>query len=403
MDYFNRQILPSIQHALNRGKSILLLGARQTGKTTLIHEQIKPDIYYSFVQPAVRQAYEVNPSLLAAEIEAAIQLKKLHNPVIAIDEVQKVPLILDVVQDLIDRRLARFILTGSSARKLTHGANINLLPGRVVLLHLDPLMISELNHSIPPLQTLLLYGSLPGIFTEKTEQDKDIDLDAYVKTYIEEEVRAEALVRNIGSFAKFVLLAAVESGNIVNFSKLSQDIGVAHRTIAAYYQILEDCLIAERVDPLTLSKTRSRLSKAPKYLYFDMGVRRLCAEEGINLPLKVMACLFEQFIGLELIRMARLQASRTKILYWRDHSGPEVDYVIQQGDCFIPIEVKWNDRPVEKDARHLKLFLEEYPAAKKAYIICQTPKPYLLSPNVIVLPWQEISAVFDQLTSIQPH
>lgn len=389
MIHLKRKIAPSIQHALHRGKSVLLLGPRQTGKTTLIHQQIEHDIYYSFIQPAVRQAYEREPSLLAGEIEAEIQQKKLRDPIVVIDEVQKVPLILDVVQDLIDRRIARFILTGSSARKLKRGANINLLPGRVVLLHLDPLSLNEMSQPLPSLSTLLLYGSLPGVFTENSISDKDIDLNTYVKTYLEEEVRAEALIRNIGHFAKFLFLAAGESGNLMNFNKLSQEIGIAHTTIANYFQILEDCLLVERIEPLTHSSTRSRLSKAAKFLFFDLGVRRLCAEEGANLPLTTMANLFEQFVGLELIRNARLQNALVKILYWRDHAGPEVDYIIQQNSHYIPVEVKWNERPTKKDCRHLELFLKEYNATK-GYIVCQTPKRFLLAENIIAVPWQEI-------------
>ena len=397
MTYLEREIYPAIAHALERGKSVLLLGARQTGKTTLIQHQIKPDIYYSFIQPAVRQAYEKNPSLLAAEIEAEIQFKKIINPVIVIDEIQRVPLAMDVIQDLIDRRCGRFVLTGSSARKLKRGANINLLPGRVVLLHLDPLMLSEMNQPLPSLNSLLLYGSLPGIFTESSTEDKRIDLDSYVKTYLEEEIRAEALVRNMGNFSRFLLLAASESGKLINFSKLSQEVGVAHTTIAGYYQILEDCLIAERIEPLTQSSTRSRLSKALKFLFFDLGVRRLCAEEGTGLSLSSMGGLFEQFVGLELIRRARLQKNLCKILYWRDHAGPEVDYIIQFDHTLVPVEVKWSDRPTEKDSRHLRIFLEEYANAQHGYIVCQTPKRYLLAPNITAIPWQELDSIYSSI------
>ncbi|OGT43156.1 MAG: hypothetical protein A3F42_05780 [Gammaproteobacteria bacterium RIFCSPHIGHO2_12_FULL_37_34] len=393
--YLKRKIQLNVQQALSRGKSVLLLGARQTGKTTFIQKQIKPNIYYSFVQPAVRQQYEKNPSLLGGEIEAEIRQKQMKDPIVVIDEIQRVPIILDVIQDLIDRQLARFILTGSSARKLKHGANVNLLPGRVVLIHLDPLLLTEMLLPPPSLSSLLLYGSLPGIFMEISEQDKNIDLNSYVKTYLEEEIRAEALVRNVGSFAKFLFLAANESGKLINLSKLSQEIGVAHTTIATYYQILEDCLLAERIEPLTHSSTRSRLSKAPKILLFDLGVRRLCAEEGVHLPIHVMANLFEQFIGLELIRYARLQQSLTKILYWRDHAGPEVDYVIQQDSYYVPIEVKWNERPTVKDCRHLEIFLQEYKNTKEAYIVCQTPKRFLLRNNITAIPWQEIHFLFD--------
>ena len=154
-------------------------------------------------------------------------------------------------------------------------------------------------------------------------------------------------------------------------------------------------MLAERIEPLTHSSTRSRLSKAPKILLFDLGVRRLCAEEGVHLPIHVMANLFEQFIGLELIRYARLQQSLTKILYWRDHAGPEVDYVIQQDSYYVPIEVKWNERPTVKDCRHLEIFLQEYKNTKEAYIVCQTPKRFLLRNNITAIPWQEIHFLFD--------
>ena len=130
-------------------------------------------------------------------------------------------------------------------------------------------------------------------------------------------------------------------------------------------------------------------------MFFDLGVRRLCAEEGTHLPISIMANLFEQFVGLELIRHARLKHSVTKILYWRDHAGPEVDYVIQSDASYTPIEVKWNERPTKKDCRHLEIFLHEYKNSKEAYIVCQTPKRYLLKNNITAIPWQEIDMLFE--------
>lgn len=392
MTYVLRKISPSIRHGLERGKSILLLGARQTGKTTLIQQEIKPDISYSFIQPETRLHYERNPSILAKEIASEIRIKNLINPVISIDEIQKVPLMMDVIQDLIDRKIARFILTGSSARKLKHGPSINLLPGRVLLMQLDPLLLSEIKE-LPSIENLLLYGSLPGIFTEPSDIDKTKDLSSYVKTYLEEEIRAESIVRNLGHFSKFLYLAATESGNIINLSQLSQAIGVAHTTINKYFQILDDCLITEKIEPLTHGRTRNRLSKTPKYLFFDLGVRRLCAEEGTQLPPSVMGCLFEQYIGLELIRSFRLSDESIKIRYWRDHDGPEIDYVIEHNQNYIPIEIKWSEYPTEKDCRHLSLFLKEYSNAKQGYIICRTPKSYLLTENIMVLPWQAMADI----------
>lgn len=395
MSYYYRKITPTLKHALDRGKSILLLGARQTGKSTLIQQEMKPDLEYSFIQPANRQRYETNPSRLVQDIEGAILQQKLQDPVIAIDEIQKIPLMMDVVQDLIDRKIGRFILTGSSARKLKHGSSINLLPGRVVLMHLDPLMLTEMPQPLPAIEKLLLFGSLPAIVNQSSDADKNIDLISYAKTYLEEEVRAEALVRNIGSFSRFLHLAASEAGQFINLSRLSQDVGVAHTTIAAFYQVLEDCLIVERIDPLLEGSLRRRLSKAPKYLFFDLGIRRICAEEGTGLPSSILGKLLEQFVGIELIRQSRLKPAPINVRYWRDHAGPEVDYVLEYDNKYIPIEVKWTANPSEKDYQHLKIFLKEYENAKKGFLVCQTPTWMKLTENIIAIPWQDIHSILE--------
>lgn len=393
MKYYPRNITATLTHTLERGKSILLLGPRQTGKSTLIQQEISPDLIYSFIQPGDRLRYEANPSRLVQDIEGAIFQKNLQNPIIAIDEIQKIPVMMDVVQDLIDRKRGRFVLTGSSARKLKHGPSINLLPGRVVLMHLDPLMLTELTIPLPSLEQLLLYGSLPAIFDLSSDADKNIDLRSYVKAYLEEEVRAEALVRNISAFARFLYLAASEAGQCINLSKLSQNIGVAHTTIAGFYQILEDCLIVERIEPIREGPERKRLSKAVKYLFFDLGIRRICAEEGIELPLSILGRLFEQFVGIELIRHARLKSLPIKLRYWRDHAGPEVDYVLEYEGQYIPIEVKWTANPIEKDYQHLKIFLKQYENVKKAYVVCQTPQWMRLTENIFAIPWQDLPMI----------
>jgi predicted AAA+ superfamily ATPase len=390
MEYVPRIQEDNVKRALDRHKSVLLLGPRQTGKTTLI-SRLKSDLTLSFVRPDVRQRYEKDVSLLTGEIEALRQKLQSKLPVVFLDEAQKVPPIFDVVQDLIDRRQANFVLTGSSARKLRRGSHINLLPGRVVALKLDPLTLAETHTR--DLKDCLLYGSLPGILSLKEAKDRETDLDSYVTIYLEEEVRAEALVRNLGSFARFLEYAASESGNIVNLRKLSQEIGVSHTTIAAYYQILEDCLIAERIEPLTKSKTRKKLTKAQKYLFFDLGVRRLAAREGIQLSKDIFGKLFEQFIGLELLRCSRMTSKKIQVRFWRDPDGPEVDWVVDEENCYTPIEVKWTESPSLKDAKYLQVFLSEYPNAGKGYLICQTPRQIKLAPNIFALPWQEIDTL----------
>lgn len=391
MKYIPRLLEKKIRHSLSRNKSVLLFGARQTGKTTLI-SRFKSDLSISFIQPDVRQRYEKSPSLLRNEIEAISATKK--RPLIILDEIQKVRESLDVVQDMIDRDRANFILTGSSARKLRRGAQVNLLPGRVTTFKIDPFSLTEL--PAKDINERLLFGSLPGILAVGNEVDRETDLHSYVTTYLEEEVRAEAVVRNLGDFARFLELAASESGGIINMRKLSQEIGVAHTTIGSYYQILEDCLIAERVEPLTHSKTRKKLTKSEKFLFFDLGVRRVAAREGTKLSRDTMGKIFEQFVGLELLKCAHTTSPAARIRFWRDPDGPEVDWVIDNNGAYTPVEVKLSDNPAAGDVRYLEVFLSEYPTAKNGYLVCRIPRKAKLSDRVFAVPWQSINEVFHQ-------
>ena len=394
MKYFQRLVQKNINDAIARNKSVLLLGARQTGKTTLIN-RIEHDLSISMIRPDVRQRYEKNPSLLAGEVEAIKKRSSSGRRLVLLDEVQKAPQILDVVQDLIDREAANFILTGSSARKLLKGPGINFLPGRVVSLRLDPFTLKEFSTS--SIENMLLYGSLPGIVQVEKDADRETDLASYVTTYLEEEVRAEALVRNVGSFARFLECAASESGRIVNFTKLSQEVGVSHTTIQSHYQILEDCLIAERIEPITKSRTRKKLTKSQKYLMFDLGVRRLAAGEGQRPPRDVLGFIFEQYVGLELLRFSRLFGRNIKIKFWRDPDGPEIDWVIEKEDLYFPVEVKWTGSPSSKDVRHIKTFLAEYKNTRAGYLVCQIPRRVKIEDNIHAIPWQEIDNLFSEL------
>lgn len=297
------------------------------------------------------------------------------------------PAILDPIQVLIDERKAAFVLTCSSARKLRRQSEVNLLPGRVVSLRMDPFTNSEVHQD---LETHLIYGSLPGIVMLQNSKQKDTELRSYVDTYLEEEVRSEALVRSLPAFYRFLEMAALESGKIVSFNAISQSIGVAHTTVSSYFEILEDCLVVERIDPIYESASRKKLTKSSKYLFFDLGVRRMAADEGSKLGANRMGELFENFVGLELIRESRHQHS-TQIKFWRDPDGPEVDWVIKSAGRYIPIEVKSTTNPSEKDAKHLRTFMQEYPCPHGAYVVCKTPRKFKIGQNVTAIPWQEIS------------
>lgn len=393
MTFIVRKIFERISKTLKRGKSILLLGPRQTGKTTLM-KHLSCDLYLSLVKSKIRQAFERDPDRLTREVEALNLKKKL--PLVIIDEVEKVPKLMDAVQDLIDSEQAQFILTGSSARKLRRHGEINLLPGRVIALRMDPLLLSEMPHPLPSIEEMLLYGSLPGIINEKNDTNREEDLASYVTVYLEEEVRAEALVRQMGPFAHFLKLAAVESGYISNFQNLSKEVGVSNPTINGYYQILVDCLVAERIEPLTHSLTRKKLTKSPKFLFYDLGVRRVAAGEGILLPDKYMGALFEQWVGLELIRLLHTYPERSSLMFWRDANGPEVDWIIERHNQYIPIEVKWTENPSPGDARHVNVFLEEYSNTTNGYVVCRTTRRQKLADRVVAIPWQEISSIISE-------
>jgi predicted AAA+ superfamily ATPase len=384
---FTRQLQPALARHLARGKSILLLGPRQTGKTTLLGE-LDADLTVSLASPAVRQRYERDPTALADEIAALpAPAARRTPPLVTIDEVQKVPALMDLGQDLIDRRQARFVFTGSSARRLRRGRELNLLPGRVVVLRLDPLTLEE---RLPrSLDDALLDGALPAVCATKDAADREADLRSYVETYLEEEVRQEALVRNVGAYGRFVEMAAREAGRVANYTRVSQDVGVSSVTIQAYYEILCDCLVAERVDPVTRSASRKKLTKASRYLLFDTGVARVAAREGRRLPRSRMGELFEQFVGIEVVRFCRLHAPDARLRFWRDPDGPEVDWVLEHPGGFLPIEVKLADRPTLRDARHLHVFLEEY-GGQRGLIVCSAPRPLRLSNSVTAIPWRDL-------------
>ncbi len=161
------------------------------------------------------------------------------------------------------------------------------------------------------------------------------------------------------------------------------------------HEILGDCLIAERIEALSESRTRKKLTKSPRYLFFDLGVRRAAADEGRRLPRHVLVALFEQFVGLELLRATREVSAAVKLRFWRDPDGPEVDWVLMRDDRWVPVEVKWSDAPGEPDARHLQTFLSEYRQARGGFVVCRTPRRFKIAPKITAVPRQEIHALLE--------
>lgn len=388
-----RKLKSSIESAVQRGKSVLLLGARQTGKTTLM-SVFDVDLSINLMLPSLRRVYESDPSALERELNA---LNTDKMPLVLIDEVQKVPELLDIAQVFIDEKKAQFLLTGSSARKLRE-KGVNLLPGRVVSLRLDPLLINELGDDEATIEDILYFGMLPNVRMNRSNQEREQDLLSYVGTYIEDEIRAEALVRQIGPFNRFLELACADSNLVVNLSKLSKDIGVPAKTIDSYFQILEDCLIAERIEPLIeITSKRRQLIKSNRYLIFDQGVRRISAKEGLPLPIDYLGRLYEQFIGQQLIGLLRQIAPLAKVKFWRDsNGGVEVDWVIEFNKQYLPIEVKMTDKPILKDGKHLRTFMSEHECPWGALILCQISRPQQFDGGVLAISWKDLPVLLNK-------
>lgn len=391
-----------LKESLNSDKSFFLLGPRQTGKTTLVTKIFKeiPHLEYNLMDPLQRIKFERNPSLVKEEILAA---KERH---IFIDEVQKIPELLDIVQILIDKEKKVFAITGSSARKLKR-AGINLLPGRVISFRMDPLFMDEYKNLIKPhttetLKDILKYGELPEVFTLVHEGKKKMAEEliySYVTTYLEEEVRAESILRKIGAFAKFLKISAEESGKIVSLRSLSQDIGVRHTTVSEYYRILEDCLIIERIESLVPAGERRKVQKSPKIIFFDTGVANSAAEVlgSSDFMSEHWGRLFEQWVGLTVLRFMKANRMRGKLYYWRDYSGREVDWIIDYQDKWIPLEVKWGENIIKSRLRHLEYFIQSHSRkVKKGYIIFTGDKSRRISESISAHPFHEFLGIIFQ-------
>lgn len=389
----DRLLKKRLQDAFTKKVSFFLLGPRQTGKTTIVEDLLKrtPHIEYNFMEVDERLRFERSPNLLKEEILG----QKFNH--IFIDEVQKIPELLDNIQVLIDKHRRIFAITGSSARKLRR-SHANLLPGRVITFRMDPLLINEYTNllninSLSTLKKILTYGELPGIFSLVLDGKEEIAkefLFSYVNTYIEEEVRAESLVRKIGAFSRFIKMAAEESGRLISLRGLSQDIGIPHQTAAEYYQILEDCLIVERIDSLKPSSERHKLRKAPKYLFFDLGV--INAATGLlgasDFMSEYWGRLFEQWVGLTILRYMRTRGIHGTLFYWRDYCNREVDWVIEMHNRWIPIEVKWSENITNSHCQHIKYFFNKYQKkVHEGYVISPGGRVRRVDDKISILPF----------------
>lgn len=316
-------------------KSIMLMGPRQTGKSTLLH-QLAVNLTIDLADESTYRQHLKDPILIRAQIET---LSK--GSLVLIDEVQRIPSILNTIQSLIDgEKKIRFLLTGSSARKLKHG-QANLLPGRLFRYELFPLTYWELKEKWD-LTKALTIGTLPEIYLNDYGPEL---LKNYSDSYLREEVQAEALTRNIASYARFLDLAAESSGQIVNYSQLASDSEIPKETIRRYYDILVDTLLVHRVPGFTNIKGARKATQKEQFIFFDMGVRNSVLRQHKNVftPTQ-LGKLFEQWFIAQIIAFNSYQQKNWQIYYYRDDAKHEVDLIVDCGSELLAIEVKYAEK-----------------------------------------------------------
>jgi predicted AAA+ superfamily ATPase len=355
-----------------KNSSFFIFGARGTGKSTLLTQIFdwKKDqsiLYLDLLDPGL----EKNLSLRPDELNAIIAARKNIKWVI-IDEIQKIPKLLDVIHKIIFEKKLKFALTGSSARKLKR-ASANLLAGRAFSYYLYPLSYEELKDSFV-LDEVLSYGSLPGLLEIESEKDKKRFLLSYVQTYIKEEVLVEQLVRNIDPFRSFLEVAAQSSTEIINYTTLAKEAAIDSKSVERYFSILADTLLGFFLEPYNRS-IRSRQKQSPKFYFIDCGISRALSTDLNQRALAgsyEYGKLFEQFIIGEFIKLNSYKEKNWKFSYLRTGAGVEIDLIIEKNrNNFVLIEIKSSKNIHSEHYSSLKTLGQEFSNAKK-YLLCLT-------------------------------
>ena len=364
-----------------RSKSIYLFGARQTGKTTLLRTTLPDALYFDLLLSDLFLDLSLRPQLLRERILSEKERIVVSNTPVVIDEIQKLPMLLNEVHHLIETHGIVFVLTGSSPRKLKR-RGANLLGGRARTRHLFPLVSSE----VPDFDLLraLNFGTIPSIYLSEDPID---DLKAYCGDYLQQEIQAEGLVRNIGVFSRFLQTAALSNGELINFESLASDSAVTAQTIREYFTILEDTLIGSMLPPLKKVVHHKAVSKA-KFYFFDVGVANILAQRlEIREKSELFGKAFEHFIYCELRAYCEYRKDRRPLSFWRDYRGHEVDFIL--GDT-LALEVKSSSLVTEKHTKGLRMLCEDLPFRHKV-IVSLDAAPRKIG-DIEVLPWREFLA-----------
>lgn len=366
--------------------SFFLFGARGTGKSTLLKSLFaeKKVIWIDLLDPEQEDRFSRRPQ----ELSELVVARERGISWIIIDEIQKVPKLLDVVHHLIEVEHVLFALTGSSARKLKSNA-VNLLAGRAFIENLFPLTHLELGDRFE-LEEVLSYGSLPKLLSLKSAQEKEAFLRSYALTYLKEEVWNEHLIRNIEPFRKFLEVASQCNGEIVNYSNVARDVGVSYKSIQEYFSILEETLLGFMLEPYHAS-VRKRQSWAPKFYFFDLGVKR-ALDRTLTIPMLPQTSdygnAFEHFVIAEIVRLSDYRKNDYKFFYLRTKDDVEIDLIMDRpGRPLALIEIKSSEYIVEKHAKNLKSFVKDFPTAD--FVILSREKTSRIMDGICIEPWKQ--------------
>ena len=335
--------------------SLFLFGGRQTGKTTILHQQFPNAVFIDLLNTSVKNRFRRNPSLLYDTLQ-----DKPEGTLVIIDEIPEVPELLNEAHRLIVERRLLFILCGSSARKLKRKGH-NTLGGRAIPVYLYPLVSAE----IPDfdIDRAVTYGMIPSHYLAKNPLRL---LSAYIDVYLKEEIKEEALVRSLAAFHRFLEVAALTDGEIINNNNIAQECGVHATTVSSYFDILEDTLLGYRI-PAFAKVTKRRLVQAPRFYYFDVGVaNHLLHRKELIRGTADYGHAFEHLVIQEIYAWLHYTHSEEILSYWRTYTGIEVDAVI--GDARIAIEIKSVEEVLARHLKGLKAFGEEYPDCRRLIV-----------------------------------
>ncbi len=357
-------------------QSAFLWGPRKTGKSTFLKTAFPDSLVFDFLDTDLFIEFSKRPSLLRERVLAQ-DGATLKHPIV-LDEMQKVPRILDEVHRLIEEKGLRFILCGSSARKLKRG-QANLLGGRAWRYEMFPLVSIEVGDA--DLLRILNRGMIPVHFS----QDNYVrSLKAYVRDYLKEEVFAEGLTRNIPAFSRFLDAVGYGHGQLTNFSNIARECGVDSKTVKEYYQILVDTLVGTMIEPFKRRLGRQVIGKASKFYLFDVGVAGALTNRRIVEPRgELFGKAFEHFLLMEMLAHRSYTELDYPINFWRTKSGLEVDFVLAEGE--VAVEAKGSQRVDQRELRSLLAFVEEH-APRKALVVCNEGAERQVGP-VRVVPW----------------